>query len=109
MGFDVYDDFYAYHEGVYEVSSSAKKLGMHAVSVIGWGTENGVDYWLMQNSWGPNMGDEGVWKFKRGTNMCNVERETPRREFPAAGSWQRAASVGAGAAASGRDPLDGAE
>ena len=24
----------------------------HAVVVVGWGTENGVDYWLLKNSMG---------------------------------------------------------
>ncbi|EYC17668.1 hypothetical protein Y032_0030g2204 [Ancylostoma ceylanicum] len=28
-----------------------KKTGAHAVKVIGWGSENGTDYWLIANSW----------------------------------------------------------
>jgi hypothetical protein len=35
--FDVYDDLYAYATGVYVRSAAAKKVGAHAVTLIGWG------------------------------------------------------------------------
>ena len=40
----------------------------HAVVVVGWGTENGVDYQLIKNSMGWKWGDYGYIKIKRG--MC---------------------------------------
>jgi len=46
----------------------------HAVSVVGYGTENGVDYWLIKNSWGTWWGDKGFMKLKRGVDMCRVGR-----------------------------------
>ena len=38
----------------------------HAVQVIGWGTQYGMDYWLIKNSWGENFGDGGIGKVRIG-------------------------------------------
>ena len=34
-------------------------LGGHAVKLLGWGVENGTDYWLLANSWNTDWGDNG--------------------------------------------------
>jgi len=44
----------------------------HAVTAVGYGTENGVDYWLIKNSWGSDWGEGGFIRIKRGVGMCGV-------------------------------------
>lgn len=59
--FTVYEDFLSYKSGVYQ-HKTGKALGGHAIKVIGWGTEEGLDYWLVMNSWNTDWGDEGLFK-----------------------------------------------
>jgi len=69
-GFDVYEDFFSYSTGVYQHTSGGY-AGGHAVKMLGWGTENGVDYWLCANSWNTSWGMQGFFKIKQGD--CNVD------------------------------------
>jgi cathepsin B len=71
--FEVYDDFQAYSSGVYIKSASAKYVGAHAVTLVGFGVDGPWAYWLIQNSWGPNWGMSGFAKIRRGFNECDIE------------------------------------
>jgi cathepsin B len=72
VAFDVYEDFLAYKSGVY-THQTGNMLGGHAVKLIGYGTENGVAYWTIANSWNDTWGDEGTFKIARGTDECGIE------------------------------------
>jgi len=72
--FMVYKDIYGYREGVYDCDTNDSDEGAHSVIVVGYGTEDGVDYWRVQNSWGAGWGDDGYIKIKRGgSNNCKIE------------------------------------
>ena len=69
---DVYDDFHSYKSGIY-VHTHGAYSGGHAVKIIGWGNQNGTDYWVVANSWGTDWGMNGVFWIKFG--QCSIDSE----------------------------------
>lgn len=50
----------------------------HAVVLDGYGQENGVKYWLLQNSWGKGWGEHGFLRMLRRDNdaeMCGIDNK----------------------------------
>jgi len=45
-----------YTGGINTYDTCAKHTTNHAIQLNGWGTENGVDYWIGRNSWGTYWG-----------------------------------------------------
>ena len=49
-------DFGSYKSGIFNSPSCGTALD-HAVAVVGYGNEAGVEYWMLRNSWGTWWGE----------------------------------------------------
>ncbi|KAI1710988.1 papain family cysteine protease domain-containing protein [Ditylenchus destructor] len=62
--FVVHDEFQHYKSGIYESNTSpnTKELYGHCAKLIGWGEENGAEYWSYMNTWGRSWGENGFFR-----------------------------------------------
>jgi len=81
IGIEPDEDFMYYSDGVYK-SSTPKKNSTgameweqvdHGVLLVGYGEENGQKYWRIQNSWGPDWGEDGFFRILRGVDESAIE------------------------------------
>jgi len=66
--------FRYYQSGVLDSDSCGTKLD-HGVLAVGYGTDAGVDYWKVKNSWGTTWGEAGFVRMVRGKNMCGLSNQ----------------------------------
>jgi len=68
--------FQMYKSGVYDEPSCSNTIVDHSATIVGYGTEEGKQYWLVKNSWGTEWGDEGYIKMSKGkNNQCGIASE----------------------------------
>jgi len=58
------DKWFDYDSGIFN-GCGADAVIDHAVTAIGYGSENGEKYWMIQNSWGAEWGEEGHIRLQR--------------------------------------------
>jgi cathepsin X len=73
-GMAVTAEFRNYTGGVFVDKSNKTEL-MHAISLVGWGVENGVKYWVGRNSWGTYWGENGLFRLLKGQNNLGIESD----------------------------------
>jgi hypothetical protein len=68
--FEVFDDFYAYQEGVYQHTWGGS-VGWHLICIVGYSDSQNA--WICKNSWGPSWGMDGYFLIRMGTNEVHIE------------------------------------
>ena len=63
---NLYRDYYNYKSGIYSHTEGKEILGFHAIVIIGWGIENNIKYWIIQDSYGISKGENGYMRIKLG-------------------------------------------
>lgn len=69
---DATPQFDNYTHGIFNDTTGATDLN-HIVSLVGWGVQKGVKYWIGRNSWGRYWGEDGFFRIVRGTNNLGIE------------------------------------
>lgn len=66
--------FQTYTSGILNSTACGTTLD-HAVLAVGWGTENGQEYWLIKNSWSASWGENGFIRLAivDGVGICGVQ------------------------------------
>jgi C1A family cysteine protease len=70
--------FQTYTTGVLDNAASCGTTIDHAVLAVGYGVENGMDYFLVKNSWATSWGDNGYVKIgaddsNSGMGVCGIQ------------------------------------
>jgi len=84
LGLEPAEDFMFYSDGVYRSAAKVKKNKLHlpgqewekvdhAVLLVGWGVDGAEHYWRIQNSWGPDWGEDGFFRITMNENESGIE------------------------------------
>ena len=71
-GIDATNRWEDYTGGIYSQSKLILDEN-HEISVVGWGKENGVQYWIGRNSYGTHWGESGFFRITMHRNNLGIE------------------------------------
>ena len=67
---DATDNFEKYTGGIYSEEGSWTN---HVISILGWGVEDGKEFWIGRNSWGTYWGEQGFFRITTGEDNLLVD------------------------------------
>ena len=63
----------SYSGGIYDGCHYDSNIQLnHGVQLVGYGSEDGQDFWIVRNSWGTSWGDGGNMRIARGLGHCGI-------------------------------------
>eukprot|EP01006_Ploeotia_vitrea_P050420 TRINITY_DN67459_c3_g5_i6.p1 TRINITY_DN67459_c3_g5~~TRINITY_DN67459_c3_g5_i6.p1 ORF type:complete len:357 (+),score=32.91 TRINITY_DN67459_c3_g5_i6:133-1071(+) len=65
------EDWQQYKGGIMRAHCTSRQLDA-GISLVGFGEENGVKYWIARNSWTTEWGEKGYARFEYGVNCFGV-------------------------------------
>jgi len=71
------DTWFQYDEGIFNGCPKDAVVN-HLVVALGYGEEKGHKYWIIQNSWGADWGEQGIIKLERhdeGAGYCGMNND----------------------------------
>ena len=64
--------------GVWSDPTCGKNPSNHCTAIVGYGVDSATNqkYWIIKNEWGTSWGMNGYVLWQRGTNMCQIEKDS---------------------------------
>lgn len=68
--------FQSYSSGIISANSGCPTSIDHAILAVGYGEENGVQYYIVRNSWGSWWGEQGYVRIETsgGKGTCGINQ-----------------------------------
>jgi cathepsin X len=66
--------FLDYTGGIFNDTTGNTNL-THSVSLVGYGSQNGIDFWIGRNSFGTYWGENSFFRIVKGTNNLGIEQD----------------------------------